>query len=252
MRLVLFAVLLSLTAQAQNPRPREFRSDGAPRTSRLGQTSAGGGGSDSLNTGLERYYSLSGNALDSISGVNGTVAGPSPTYQTGNVSPQALYVGDNALNNFSATPYGAADFSASVWVYRTNSVVTFSAILGNMIGGTTANWVIFGGAGNNLDLYTNGNTSKGAITGNLLLSTWYHIVITRTGSNMITYLNGAQYTTFTVAPGSTGSEICIGRLDGYGAVFFRVQDVGLWSRAITADEVVRLYNSGTGKVPPFN
>lgn len=86
--------------------------------------------------------------------------------------------------------------------------------------------------------------------------TWYHYVVTWDGTNRIIYQNAATDTTDATAAGNgdaCGDEVTrIANLQGgsnppHGVV----DEVGVWNRALTADEVTELYNGGDGIQHPF-
>ncbi len=100
----------------------------------------------------------------------------------------------------------------------------------------------------------NGGSNTYAVSGDLNLSTatWYHVVVTYDTGTLVLYLNGSSQT-FT----KTGSDTTIttnsdpfylGRLQSDASSYFDglIDEVGIWSRALTSGEVTTLYNSGNG------
>jgi hypothetical protein len=88
---------------------------------------------------------------------------------------------------------------------------------------------------------------------------WYHIVFTWDGSTIKAYTNGtidSHTTAQTQTATSTGINFVFGRhWNGTDYANFGLQgkldEIGVWSRAITAGEVTTLYNGGSGKSYPF-
>lgn len=85
--------------------------------------------------------------------------------------------------------------------------------------------------------------------------TWYMVTVTYSGSVATLYIDGSQVTQTTP---SEAIKNCTGvfRIGSYGATaggFFDglIDEVGIWSRAITSTEVTSLYNSGAGFAYPF-
>src|ERR1035441_8897340 len=79
---------------------------------------------------------------------------------------------------------------------------------------------------------------------------WIHLVVTWDGSHIVTYMNGANAHSVaqTVTPGSNANPFSI----GYNAVGSpnywrgRIDEVGIWNRALTAGEDSLLYAAGYG------
>lgn len=84
---------------------------------------------------------------------------------------------------------------------------------------------------------------------------WQHLVGTYDGTDIKMYVNGTQQggTVTATAGGSVLTDaFCIGAT-GNGFVFGSIyaDEVGVWSRALSAAEVTELYNGGTGLTYPF-
>jgi hypothetical protein len=85
---------------------------------------------------------------------------------------------------------------------------------------------------------------------------WYHLVVTWNGTTITTYMNGGHAKSYgqTVTPSSNANLFSI----GYNAVYTddywrgRIDEVGLWNRALTAGEDSLLYANGNGNQYPFN
>ena len=85
--------------------------------------------------------------------------------------------------------------------------------------------------------------------GRMPANVWLHLVGTYDGTNMILYVNGTQKNkTAWAGPMPTNTQpVYIG--DAFWASYMNsgmIDDVRLYSRAITSNEVVRLYNNGSG------
>lgn len=113
-------------------------------------------------------------------------------------------------------------------------------------GGTRRIGTIRYGSGNYIDYY---NVNFGT-------SNWHHIVLTYDGTNIITYYNGSSVIsgTNTGTQNFTQSHIIIGSNSTgpevpASAIF---DEVGVWSRALSADEVKQLYNNNEGLTYPLN
>ena len=79
--------------------------------------------------------------------------------------------------------------------------------------------------------------------------TWNHVVLARSGDTVAVYLNGEEEITLTVAwfsagGANNGETILVGTHPNNGAAGLtgRIDEVAVWSRALTADEVGDLYS----------
>ena len=102
------------------------------------------------------------------------------------------------------------------------------------------------------------NLSNNEIISNqtLTVGVFYHIVITYNGSTMTLYLNNVSLGTLSasgngISAGITGFRI---GADLNGPSLFTsglIDEVGVWSRALTSPEISELYRSGSGITYPF-
>src|ERR1019366_2863922 len=87
---------------------------------------------------------------------------------------------------------------------------------------------------------------------------WIHLVVTWDGSHIITYMNGgnASSVSQTVTPGSNANPFSIGynAVAGASSNYWRgrIDEVGIWNRALTAGEDSLLYAAGYGNQYPFD
>jgi len=77
---------------------------------------------------------------------------------------------------------------------------------------------------------------------------WTHIVYTNNGSLAFLYQDGDLKSVGTNQEGSTiamASNVAIGRMNhpAYDALNGKVDDIGIWNRALTQDEILALYNA---------
>jgi hypothetical protein len=104
------------------------------------------------------------------------------------------------------------------------------------------------------------NTSNNYVnyTTTLGTSNWNHLVLTYDGTTLTGYLNGVSVGTplNTSGDGASGGDntVDIGHANeqfstSYSSMY--ADEVGIWSRALSASEVTSLYNSGAGLAYPF-
>jgi len=212
-------------------------------------------GPTTLNNGLARYYPLSSSGIDVVGGFNGYISGPSPEYRVGHVGAQALYLGTNIANDFTAAGFKPADMSVSFWMYAEGTLGGYTGLVGNF----TDDWQLWGNGTNANFYHSNNNNPIVASTTALSVGVWHNIVLTRTANvtdsqNKI-YVDGVIAVSYTGPAGPTGGAplglniAC--RYDHANITDARFQDVAMYSRVITSDEVLELWNNGDGKVYPF-
>jgi len=220
-----------------------------------------------LNTGLFGIWNGNGNANDSYATLSGTAMG-GLTYSTGK-NGNAFTFNNSATTmvSFPINSWTTGDnFSFSLWFNVTSLTSASQALISNY--GYTNSPISYFGWG--LRVSTAGLTFQrlvgtGAIeefsSGTVTANQWHHVVITRNGSVTKVYLNGdlvgGRYSNTATAYSNTVPRIGL-RMDTAttNAVWpmtngSKIDEVYLWTRAITDDEAKLLYNSGNGKYYPF-
>jgi hypothetical protein len=240
----------------------------------------GAGTASSLLTGLLGYWNLnetSGTTMADSLGVNAlTLDGTATVNATGilgkavDFNNNTTYLGGLALpNNFTAGKFTSNTVSISMWVNLTATPTQpfyfFDLHNTNESGRIYANYVPADGpviyfacmpATPNWDEYT--YTSSLPAVGQ-----WQHLVFVCKGigtDSILIYLNGTevhnrQFDMITAIDTDLG-----GNFDVFGnteytngdAMYGKMDEVGIWNRALTATEVTTLYNAGAGKTHPFN
>jgi hypothetical protein len=154
--------------------------------------------------------------------------------------------------------------SASVWFSVTDTDSDHYAMLCNTNSGTVNRGYYFatGGVGGGV-LIRAYNSSGGyaevdtqpdwTVTS---ANTWYHAVFIADGTNLTVYVNGVQQKQASFANNiSYGSDatFIIGGRDAanYGCMNGILDEIAIWNRVLTADEITELYNNGAGKAYPF-
>ena len=218
---------------------------------------------DSL-TSYWKFDESSGDAADSHG--SNTLTNTSVTYA--NTAPAIInnYAVFSSANFSKASVFNFAQgdsMSISFWFY-TGSYAADQAIIGRRTA-AAGGWNINIVSSTKIRLAmadTLGDKIVDATVSALSTNTWYHVVHTTTalgtsGSTVI-YLNAssqslAQVVNDSVSPDYTGIEFQIGSWDDGSKVFGgRMDEVGIWSRALTSDEVTSLYNGGAGFQYPFS
>jgi hypothetical protein len=231
-----------------------------------------------LTDGIVSYWKLdesSGNATDSHGPNN--LANSGVTYQAGKINNGALFdSGSDTLLITDGAQSGldfSTEFTISCWV-KFNSLPVYGASESWLVSkwqnppagsasyclSLEAHPITYGDYMITIGTSTDGNSIRNASYGKTSYNTglWYHIVAVYDSGAISVYRdnvalsvqvgsavfypirNGAA--SFRVGCGYLGSAL---RLDGM------MDEVGVWGRALTIQEVSKLYNNGTGLQYPF-
>lgn len=201
-------------------------------------------------SGLSHWWRAEGDAADVVNNLNGT-AGNGVTFGDGKVG-QAFYLDGSAGHiALPSVPYGgAAELTVSAWVKPAAGGVQMQAIFSS----TEQAFV-------HLQLSPAGNNVVYTDAGVLLLPNvsleptggWTHLTLSVKPGETILYVNGAERgrSTMNFTAVSATQSLRIG--SGYqGDRNFKgaIDEVQLYTRALTAAEVESIYAAGTGGVCP--
>jgi fibronectin type 3 domain-containing protein len=211
-------------------------------------------------SGLEGYWRLdesSGTVAMDISGFNrhGTLSGgatfssdkPNVLDNKSTVDIPAaggkITVPNSSALNLVGTPY-----SVLLWV-KVPVAATEVHIIGQRNTDCGAvGWEIAQDATNNLS-FTAGANVRG-FGSPLPIGTWTHVAVTSDGTTLVQYLNGIQTATSLLTVSSHGAlPLDLGHVGDCGGGEVRVDEVQIYSRALSAAEVAAL---GTLPAPPQN
>jgi hypothetical protein len=224
-----------------------------------------------LDTGLVSYYKLdesSGNADDAV-GVNDLTNNNTVGYTTGKINNGADFGSANSSKFFSydaGNMWNGTSGSISCWVNVTTAPASgerqMIAVLGDSSSDTTIH-INYKNESGTLKLEfdrfkrpSDGSDPTVSADYTLTTGTWYFLTITYASNVIRGYVNGTQVGTATGA-GGNGSSLTTGNRIGAwlgNTEYFKglVDEVGIWSRALSADEVEELYNDDDGKQYPFS
>jgi len=199
-----------------------------------------------LSTNLIHYWKLDGNSTDSIGSQSGTDANITYSATGALIGQRAGFNGTNSRIVMSGYAPTLTNFSLSLWFYVT--ATSYSQRIVGTRNGT--GWEIIT-SGTKIDIYGNNGSNFFIETTNTVnLNTWNHIVITDNGTNL--YLNGTP--TNGSIPVNANSNLTFGIYAGdlfTGPYTGNLDEIGIWSRALTSAEVTTLYNGGAGITTPF-
>lgn len=210
-----------------------------------------------LTTNLIRYFKCEDNAAsivvtDSTGNANGASArNTSSITTTGKIAnsfdfvpASSDYILDGSPPDFS----GTNPFSVSLWIYSdSNADCSYFWYTPN---NSTSNIKIQQFTDNKV-YFERGGVSIGL---NITTGAWTHYVMTYDGTNLIAYKNGiATSTGDTNSLSSSTNILQFGRKNTSGSLFYdgKMDEIGVWSRALSAEEVKRLYNGNGGLTYDF-
>ena len=229
--------------------------------------------------GLKAWYPFSNNANDiSGSNLNGSVVGAMPTTDRyGNVNSAYSFTNNQQINipstatlnyypitislwyNASVFPTGAqtnvfSKYVSASWdgyqiLYGDNTNVSNNGgIVNNGFG--TQSWYLRGLSDKVIGYY--GEPSF--LQSNINLNTWYHYVFVLDSSGGKIYVNGQLISThsWTGTPAACSNNF-LWKIGGQydSSVWFngKIDDIGIWNRALTSSEIQQLYTPCTAPVP---
>jgi hypothetical protein len=197
-----------------------------------------------LLTGLTNYWRLdetSGNAVDVIAGNNGV--NTDVTYTIAKINNGAVFPSTNA----GVLEFGSnvTPTSISFWL---NAVEMFSGANGySLLTSETPDNTIQGQSSTGRILIYDGTNRVGS--NNWVTGQWAHYVFVYTtsgGNGYNVYLNGSFLEKI------TSNQVQVRRI-GRSPNSFEgtVDELGMWSKQLTTDEITELYNNGIGKSYAF-
>ncbi|MBI5360467.1 MAG: DUF2341 domain-containing protein [Planctomycetes bacterium] len=218
-----------------------------------------GDSSQILKSRIISYYTLnesSGNTIDRCGKYNGTATGTAYS-QAGKVNTAYGFGGDGDKVDFgqqSEFDFGNNNFTFSLWVYPTETVGFYEYFFGYVQNDSAGPWLFGRNTSGNLRvLMAHPTTWDTLVDTTLALPTnnWSHIVIVRNGTNVYPYVNnsaGALIPNVDTLSTQATRTLKIGTYGGGEYFQGSIDEVGIWNRALTSDEISQLYGSGNGKV----
>lgn len=210
-----------------------------------------------LNVNLISYYKLdetSGTtAIDSVGSNNGTNNGATVNV-SGKINTAYSFDGTNDYIDLGTTRIidTSSDFTISSWVKWTSTGYVAGSIFARDGGGAGQNefsLMRWPGGGNNENILFNVGNSNVVTNADLLGDgAWHHIVGVKSGSTLYIYVDGSLDKS-----GAFGSTVLYSvstKIGARGSVsnYFggTIDEIGVWSRALSSTEITQLYNGGSG------
>src|SRR6266404_410887 len=198
--------------------------------------------------GLVSWWRGEGNAQDQAGGNNGTLAG-NVTFGPGRVDRAFVFTkSGDAVQIGNPANLQLQNFTIEAWIARANAKDV----------SPDGNGMIFAYGVNGYGLYldhdghpaltrvgANNVTSTAAITD----TNFHHLAVTKSGSTVVFYMDGAAYSVPAYDPGfAFTTSASIGRRgdnagDGFAGT---IDELAVYDRALSADEIESIYDAGSG------
>ena len=184
---------------------------------------------------------------------NGTV-----TYTTGKINNGALFdntTGKNLDYNGNLGFAGGGSRTWMVWV-NVSSFAATGYILDNTTttagsGSANRRFILYSESDSKIHMFASGNE---VLTSALSTSTWYHLVVTQSGTTWELFLNASSQGTTSIGTASYADDsFRVGESYAGGGAGRSTNDiVTIWDRVLSGAEITDLYNSGSGRQYPFS
>jgi sugar lactone lactonase YvrE len=196
------------------------------------------------------------NPFDAVAANNGTLVN-GVTYAAGKVGQAFSFDGTNQyveVPNSSLWNFSSNDFSIEFWLNFDGRDSTF---VGHDNGGGTQNKWIFYLNNGNLAFHLNGPSTNSVNIGSFPYSftagQWYHLALTRSGSTYTFYVNGVSLgaAVDTQVIPDASAPLTIGQAEGLGYLHGLMDEIAIFNRALSAEEIAGIYNAGNAGVCPL-
>jgi hypothetical protein len=215
----------------------------------------------SLSNGLVEYWKMDDNVTGNAQTItdasgnakNGTTAyGANTTGMSctggGKYSYACDLDGTDDYISVASPTLPTGDFTYSAWVYPDS--ITSRAIFFGADGSGGSELKIWIDGSNELNVQLDGATAINGV-GKITVSTWTHVAVSRTGSNVSTYINGAlddsgtssatlNFSSCSLLLGAMASATCTGTLSQY--FDGKMDDLRIYNRSLNTSEIMSLYD----------
>jgi len=209
-------------------------------------------------SGLVGWWPFNGNATDESPNNNdGSVNGATLTNdRNGNNNAAYSFNGSNnyiSMLSMNSIPLGNNSRTISVWM-NPSSLSNQWTLTAIGYGSPSTNNAFMFGLGNNIISAQGWAVDYSApLTYNI--GQWLHAVCTYDGLNVKIYVDGVLIGTGTISTWNTlGTEFYFGTRPSQGNSFFHgnLDDIGIWNRVLTQQEITNLYSSSNVGISEVN
>ncbi|MDQ6765485.1 MAG: dockerin type I domain-containing protein [Verrucomicrobiota bacterium] len=205
-------------------------------------------------SGFVSQYKAEDNGNDSI-GINPGILQNGVTFASGEVGRAFRFdgtSGQSVKTSLDVQPSAMPATTWEAWIYPTTANIgTRQTIFGDDDGGNDRTVIIEQGT-NNFGIFTGTSTVWQPVAATL--NAWQHIAVVYTQTDVLFFKNGIRYSLGAPATGtqSTVKRFTIGSNPSFPLETFigLIDEVGVYSRALTAGEVQAIYNAGSAGICP--
>lgn len=221
----------------------------------------------SLNSGLHGYWPLdetSGIRYDSISAQNLTTDQNTVDYEAGKNGNAAKYIRANAetlIRGLSTYTGPTGDFTISVWVKVDTTIAQTPYLVAwnNGSGAGAQRFLIrWDDTVDKFRGYVGDGTASVNTYSNAVAAgeAWHHVIMTWSDTTKTIWMyvdgdSGLESSALTNPRIVNAGNLYVGAMAATGYFTGSIDELGIWSRVVTATERSLLYNSGTGRFYPF-
>jgi hypothetical protein len=201
---------------------------------------------------LVAWYPAEGNAIDVESGNTGAALNGAG-YANAKAGQGFTFNGSTSVievPNAPAWNFGANNFTVQTWV-NFAAISGSDVLVGHSEGSGSVNKWLFWLKSGKLEFQLNGSavsniTSDATFTP--VLGRWYHVAVTRTGNTYKFYVDGVQNGTdrfdSNTVP-TANAPLTLGKAEALAAMSGSLDEVQIFSRALTGAEIQSVYNAST-------
>ena len=154
---------------------------------------------------------------------------------------------DNCFNDSNPGVNLFASHTLSAW-FRTTDVTTNQCIVTYADNGSRRCGIGIDASNGVESSYYSGSAYSGVANTSVISNdTWYHVVATQATSTQVLYLNGvAQTGSYSQVVGLGYNKLVVGAKasDGEDGMLGDIDEVAIWNKVLTANQVAGLYNEG--------
>ena len=212
-----------------------------------------------LLTSIVSYYKLQSDGTDSV-GSNTLAPGTAPTYSAGKIGNGASFASASSQYLNGSTFAGSSSYACNFWLNPTTLPSSFTPVSKDDVSTKRIFNPVFDAT--NLTLFAWGagqafHQTTGAAHGMSTGTFYMWTIVWDAPNNLVTvYKNASSFATISLSGNesadTTSNNLTLGRQNNATNYTNGVVDeVGIWSRALTSAEVTTLYNAGSGNQYPF-